>query len=137
MGIPYSEIPAQESKIVKNDLSWKITSEDISWQDDSVFDLPDGVKAVVVNSNEAERRTDLLIRFPEGYVEPEHTHTSAHATIVLDGTMEVHGETLTSGDYFYGHQQPHGPMKYTCDHADYGNLHFASFVGGSPVHNWD
>ncbi|QIO25228.1 hypothetical protein [Haloarcula sp. JP-L23] len=44
---------------------------------------------------------------------------------------------LTSGDYLYGQKLPHGPMEYHCEDAEYGCLIFASFVGGSPAHDWD
>jgi hypothetical protein len=51
--------------------------------------------------------------------------------------MVVHDRVLTSGNYLYDQKVSHGPMEYHCDDADYGCLVFASFVGGSPAHDWN
>jgi hypothetical protein len=131
------DIPEQDWVIEENDIKWSVTMEDIDWESDPHMELPEGVKTYTLNKNEPEGRTDLFVRFPEGYIEPEHTHTSAHAILILDGTMTVHDHVLTSGNYLYGQKVPHGPMEYHCDDADYGCLVFASFVGGSPAHDWN
>jgi hypothetical protein len=133
----FPDIPEQDWVIEENDIEWSIDEESINWENDPHMDLPEGVKTYTVNENEAEQRSDFYIRFPEGYIEPEHVHDSAHAVLIIDGTMSLHGHTLTSGDYLYGQKTPHGPMEYSCDDADYGCLVFASFVGGSPSHDWD
>lgn len=137
MVFQFPDIPEQDWVIVENDIEWTIDEESIPWEDDPHMELPEGVKTYTVNQNEPEGRADFFIRFPEGYIEPEHTHPSAHAVLIIDGTMDIHGHLLTSGDYVYGQKVPHGPMEYHCDHADYGCLVFASFVGGSPAHEWD
>ncbi len=117
---------------MENDLELDLVSEAIDWQHGDVLTLPRGL-AKVLNENEAEGRTDLLVKFPPGYVEPSHTHEGAHAAIVLQGRMLIHGHELTPGDYVYGHQVEHGPMEYPD-----GCVVFASFVGGSPAHrDWD
>lgn len=133
----FPDIEPQDWVITETDIEWSIDVESIPWEKDPHMTLPEGVKTYTVNSNEAEQRADFFIQFPEGYIEPEHTHPSAHAVLIIDGTMTVHGHTLTSGDYIYGQKLPHGPMEYHCEDADYGCLVFASFVGGSPAHDWD
>jgi hypothetical protein len=137
MANEFPDIPEQETVIVENDISWDVTAEDIDWDEGDILTLPEGVMAKVINQNEAEGRADMFIRFPEGYIEPEHTHEAAHGVLILDGEMHTHGHVLTSGDYVYGQKEPHGPMEYTSEDADYGCLVFASFVGGSPAHRWD
>ena len=129
----FPEISPQEPVIVKNDLALAVDHERIDWGDEDVLTLPEGVRAKVLHRNDAEGRTDLLVKFPPGYVEPAHTHQGAHASIVLDGRMLVHGEELMPGDYFYGHKVEHGPMEYPD-----GCVMFASFTGGSPAHqDWE
>jgi quercetin dioxygenase-like cupin family protein len=126
-------IDPQEPVIVENALELELVSEAIDWQHGDVLTLPEGVRAKVLNENEAEGRTDLLVKFPPGYVEPSHTHEGAHASLLLQGRMRIHGHDLTPGDYVYGHQVEHGPMEYPD-----GAIMFASFVGGSPGHrDWD
>jgi len=135
--MPFADVPAQEPVIVETDVAWDLTVEDLEWEADPHMDLPEGVETYTVNQNEAEGRRDFYIKFPEGYVEPEHTHPAAHASLLVDGTMTVHGHTLTPGDYFYGQQVPHGPMEYHCEDAEYGAIVFVSFVGGSPSHDYE
>jgi hypothetical protein len=137
MGQDFPEIPEQETVIVENDIDWTVTDEDIDWESGDTLTLPEGVMIKPVNQNEAENRFDAFQRFPEGYIEPRHTHEAAHAVLILDGEMHIHGHVLTSGDYLYGQKQPHGPMEYTSDEADYGCLVFVSYIGGSHSHQWD
>ena len=137
MAQQFPDIPEQDWVIVETDIEWNITEESIDWNEDSMLELPEGIQTSIVNSNEAEQRVDFFVRFPEGYIEPEHTHAGAHAVMIVDGTMTLHGHTLTSGDYLYGQKTPHGPMEYHSEDADYGCLVFATFVGGSPIHEWD
>ena len=51
-------------------------------------------------------------RFPAGYVEPKHTHTSWHSILVTKGRMSVAGKDLRAGDYVFGWDIPHGPYEY-------------------------
>lgn len=135
----FPDISKQETVIVENDIDWEITDESIDWGSGEVLELPEGVMLKVVNKNEEEGRLDGFQRFPEGYIEPEHTHDAAHAALILAGQMHVHGHVLTSGDYLYGQKEPHGPMEYTNPDGDgdYGCIVFISYVGGSPAHRWD
>lgn len=133
MATPTPDIDPQDPVIVETGLDLELVSEAVDWQHGDVLTLPEGVLAKVLNENEAEGRTDLLVKFPPGYVEPRHTHEGAHAALILEGRMLIHGHELTPGDYVYGHRVEHGPMEYPD-----GCVVFASFVGGSPAHrDWD
>jgi len=133
MSQQFPDIEPQEPVIVENDLEITLESESLDWEDGDVLTLPEGVKVHILNENEPERRLDLVIKFPGGYVEPAHTHQGAHAALVLDGRMLVHGHELTPGDYIYGHKVEHGPMEYPD-----GCVVFTSFVGGSVEHrDWE
>lgn len=133
MSQQFPNIDPQEPIIVENDLKITLKSESLDWEDGDVLTLPEGVKVHILNENDPEGRVDLIVKFPPGYVEPEHTHQGAHASLILDGRMLVHGHELTPGDYFYGHKVDHGPMEYPD-----GCVIFTSFVGGSIEHReWD
>lgn len=128
----FPDIPPQAPAVVHSDISWTVDEDDIDWEDDDMLDLPEGVMTKVIYENEAERRIDFFVKFPPGYVEPRHTHEAAHADLIVDGEMHVHGEVLTPGDYIYGQKEPHGPMEFPV-----GCIVFCSYVGGSPSHHWD
>jgi len=54
---------------------WKI-----DWKDDSdVLALGNGVQVKVFRQDTEGRETDLLVKFPPGYVEPVHTHDRSHS----------------------------------------------------------
>lgn len=129
----FPDVEPQEPTVVETDIELKLVADSIDWEAGDALTLPDGVKMKIINENDAEARTDFFVKFPPGYVEPEHTHQGAHASIVLEGRMLVHGHELTPGDYMYGQKATHGPMEYPD-----GCTMFASFVGGEIAHReWD
>lgn len=127
-----TEISPQEPVVATHDIEWTVDTENIDWDADDMLDLPGELETYVVNTNEAEQRIDFFVKFPPGYVEPRHTHAAAHADLIVDGEMHVHGEVLTPGDYIYGQKRPHGPMEFPV-----GCIVFCSYTGGSPSHEWD
>lgn len=131
MGGAYSDVPPQEPAIVDVGLDIGVVADDVDWEDASVLGLPEGLQVKIINENEAEGRTEMLVKYPPGYVEPRHTHESAHACLVLEGRILVDDRELTAGDYIYGQKIPHGPWEFPD-----GGINFVSFVGGSPTHEW-
>lgn len=107
---------------------------EVEWQDGakSVLKLPEGVQVKIFNRDEAMGRTDMKVRFPPGYVEPEHSHKSWHSICVLKGRMCVAGKDLRPGDYVFGWDELHGPYEYPD-----GCEVFVVFMGESVVHEWD
>src|SRR5688572_16801531 len=92
-----------------------IYDRDIPWESDDVrglLKLPKGVKVKVLNYDPVMKRLDMKQRFPAGYVEPAHTHTSWHSILVTKGRMCVAGKDLRPGDYVFGWDIPHGPYEY-------------------------
>ena len=92
-----------------------IYDKDIPWESDDVrglLKLPPGVKVKVLNYDPVMKRLDMKQRFPAGYVEPAHTHTSWHSILVTKGRMCVAGKDLRPGDYVFGWDIPHGPYEY-------------------------
>ena len=91
-----------------------IYDKEIPWQEGSksVLKLPDGVQVKIFAHDKAMGRVDMKVKFPPGYVEPEHAHKSWHSIVVLKGRMCVAGKDLRPGDYVFGWDIPHGPYEY-------------------------
>src|SRR5688572_22910337 len=92
-----------------------IYDRDIPWESDDargLLKLPPGVQVKVLNYDPVMKRLDMKQRFPAGYVEPAHTHTSWHSILVTKGRMCVAGKDLRPGDYVFGWDIPHGPYEY-------------------------
>lgn len=106
---------------------------DLEWSDDSeVLALGHGVQVKVYYHDAESGHTDMLIKFPPGYVEPEHAHASEHSVVVLEGLQIVRGEPMRPGDSVYAPPEvPHGPFEYP-----EGCVVFASFRGGSALHRY-
>lgn len=117
------------------DHSFKALHDDeVEWEDGakSILTLPEGVQVKIFNHDPAMGRTDMKVKFPPGYVEPEHSHKSWHSICVLKGRMCVDGKDLRPGDYVFGWDAPHGPYEYPD-----GCEVFVVFMGESVAHEWD
>ncbi len=106
---------------------------DLEWQDATeVLALGEGVQVKVYYHDPASGHLDCLIKFPPGYVEPEHAHVAEHSVVVLEGVQIVRGEHMRPGDSVFGPSQvPHGPFEYP-----EGCVVFASFRGGPALHRY-
>lgn len=91
--------------------------------------LPKGAVVKVLRHDAKSHVLDVLIKRPEGYVEPRHTHDSSHSIVVLEGRVVAEGKELKAGGYIYGPPNvPHGPFEW---HD--GCVVFAHFKG-NPIH---
>lgn len=104
---------------------------DLEWEDDiDILALGEGVQVKVLYRDPETLHTDMLIRFPAGYVEPRHEHESSHSVVVLEGLQIAEGEPMRPGDYVWADgTRPHGPFEYP-----EGCVVFASFRGPSSEH---
>ncbi len=112
-----------------------IYDHEIEWESDDIrglLKLPPGVNVKVMNYDPVMKRIDMKVRFPPGYVEPAHTHTSWHSILVTKGRMCVAGKDLRPGDYVFGWDIPHGPYEYPD-----GCEVFVVFMGGDAAHVWE
>ena len=111
-----------------------IQDNEIPWEDgleNNFLTLPPGVQVKVFAKDEAMKRVDMKVKFPPGYVEPEHSHKSWHSIMVLKGRMCVAGKDLRPGDYVFGWDALHGPYEYPD-----GCEVFVVFMGEGTQHEW-
>ena len=106
---------------------------DLEWQDDhDILALGEGVKVKVFYEDAQAGHVDMLVKFPPGYVEPEHAHDACHSICVLEGLQIVGGEHMRPGDYVWADANVvHGPYEYP-----EGATVFVSFWGSSPQHRY-
>lgn len=112
-----------------------IHDRDVPWTEglaNELLTLPKGVQVKVLAHDPAMKRVDMKVKFPPGYVEPEHSHKSWHSIVVLKGRMCVAGKDLRPGDYVFGWDRPHGPYEYPD-----GCEVFVVFMGEGTQHVWD
>ena len=111
-------------------------NDEVEWQEgdaaNELLNLPPGVKVKIFNFDPVMKRIDMKVKFPPGYVEPEHSHKSWHSIVVLGGRMCVAGKDLRPGDYVFGGDIPHGPYEYPD-----GCEVFCVFMGEGTQHEWD
>ena len=75
-------------------MSTKIIKEpiiDSEWKPDPYMKLPKGAMVKVLRKDKKKNVLDMLIKWPDGYIEPRHTHNSTHAVVVLSGRVIVEG----------------------------------------------
>jgi anti-sigma factor ChrR (cupin superfamily) len=104
---------------------------EMEWKDDvNILALGNGVQVKVLYQDLETEHTDMLVKFPPGYVEPEHTHEASHSIMVLEGVQIVNGEHMHPGDYIWASgPELHGPYEYP-----EGCVVFVSFRGPSIKH---
>ncbi len=108
---------------------------EVKWEEGAalkMLTLPKGVKVKIFNHDPLMKRFDMKVKFPPGYVEPEHTHKSWHSILVTKGRMCVAGKDLRPGDYVFGWDLPHGPYEYPD-----GCEVFCVFMGDGTEHIWN
>ena len=109
--------------------------DEVEWKSgpdaNELLALPDGVEVKIFAYDPVMKRVDMKVRFPPGYVEPEHSHKSWHSIMVLKGRMCVGGKDLRPGDYVFGWDLPHGPYEYPD-----GCEVFTVFMGEGTQHEW-
>ena len=111
-----------------------IHDDEVPWEDgldNNLLTLPPGIQVKVFAKDDAMKRVDMKVRFPPGYVEPEHSHKSWHSIVVLKGRMCVAGKNLRPGDYVFGWDELHGPYEYPD-----GCEVFVVFMGEGTQHQW-
>ncbi len=112
-----------------------IHDKEMRWEESAavkLLTLPKGLKVKIFNHDPIMKRIDMKVKFPPGYIEPEHTHKSWHSILVTKGRMCVAGKDLRPGDYVFGWDLPHGPYEYPD-----GCEVFIVFMGDGTQHTWD
>ncbi|WP_286828985.1 MULTISPECIES: cupin domain-containing protein [Kordiimonas] len=82
-----------------------------AWDKITGTPFPDGLERKRLHANKATGGGAGILKFPEGYIEPRHYHTTAgHSVYILKGSLKIGGETYGPGNFFYAPKNvAHGP----------------------------
>jgi quercetin dioxygenase-like cupin family protein len=66
----------------------------------------------VLHDNQQNKLVSAIVRFPKGFVEPRHYHTTCgHSIYILRGKLKSPEGVLSAGTFIYSAvNEPHGPF---------------------------
>jgi anti-sigma factor ChrR (cupin superfamily) len=98
--------PAAERK------SFTVQSSQIAWQAMQIPGFPDGLQQRLLHDNKDNKLMSALVKYPKGFHEPRHYHTTCgHTIYVLKGRIRTPNGDLTPGSFTYDAvNERHGPL---------------------------
>ena len=89
-----------------------INAADVSWTPVNLPGVPAGIQQKLLHNNAANKVQSALVRFPKGFREPRHYHTTCgHSIYILKGRMRSPEGVLTPGTFTYAAvNERHGPL---------------------------
>ena len=98
--------PAAEHK------SFTIQSSTIAWQPLSIPGFPSGLQQRLLHDNKDNKLQSSIVRYPKGFREPRHYHTTCgHSIYILKGRLRSPEGDLTPGTFTYAAvNERHGPF---------------------------
>jgi len=98
--------PAAERK------SFTVQASKIAWQDLHIPGFPDGLQQRLLHDNKENKLQSAIVKYPKGYREPRHYHTTCgHSIYILKGRLRAPEGDLVPGTFTYaGVNERHGPF---------------------------
>ena len=92
--------------------SFLLRADTLQWTAMPITVIPPGLQQKLLHENKEKSTMTALVRFPKGYREPRHYHTTCgHSFLVLKGRLQSPDGPLTPGTFLYSapHER-HGPF---------------------------
>jgi len=92
--------------------SFSLQTQKLSWTPMPIQVIPPGLQQKLLHEHKEKSTMTALVRFPAGYREPRHYHTTCgHSLYVLRGRLESPEGPLAAGMFVYSapHER-HGPF---------------------------
>jgi anti-sigma factor ChrR (cupin superfamily) len=98
--------PAAERK------SFTIQAPQIAWQAMHIPGFPDGLQQRLLHDNKDNKLQSAIVKYPKGYHEPRHYHTTCgHTIYLLRGRIRTPNGDLVPGSFTYDAvNERHGPL---------------------------
>ena len=92
--------------------SVQVMVRDVQWTPVSLPGVPAGIQQKLLHNNTASKVQSALVRFPKGFREPRHYHTTCgHSIYILKGRIRSPEGLLTPGTFTYAAvNERHGPF---------------------------
>ena len=95
-----------------NQQSFHLQSNTIAWKPMSLPGVPNGLQQRLLHENKKNSLMSALVKFPKGFREPRHYHTTCgHSMYILKGRLKSPEAEYTPGSFIYAavHER-HGPF---------------------------
>ena len=92
--------------------SFQIKSGTLQWTPMPITVIPPGLQQKLLHDHKEKNTMTALVRFPAGYREPRHYHTTCgHSLYILKGRLQSPEGPLSPGTFVYSapHER-HGPF---------------------------
>ncbi len=98
--------PAAEKRSVQ------LNAANVKWVPMNLPGVPAGLQQRLLHENKQNKLTSALVRFPKGFREPRHYHTTCgHSMYILKGKLKSPDGDLTPGTFSYAAvNERHGPF---------------------------
>ena len=92
--------------------SVQVMASDVQWTSVSLPGVPAGIQQKLLHNNTASKVQSAIVRFPKGFREPRHYHTTCgHSIYILKGRIRSPEGVLTPGTFTYAAvNERHGPF---------------------------
>jgi quercetin dioxygenase-like cupin family protein len=89
-----------------------VKASQVQWTPVHLPGVPDGIQQRLLHDNPANKVQSAIVRFPKGFREPRHYHTTCgHSIYILKGRIRTPEGVLASGTFTYAAvNERHGPM---------------------------
>ena len=92
--------------------SFLLRTDTLKWTPMPITVIPPGLEQKLLHDHKEKSAMTALVRFPKGYREPRHYHTTCgHSLLILKGRLLSPDGPLTPGMFLYSapHER-HGPF---------------------------
>ncbi len=92
--------------------SVQLNAANVKWVPMNLPGVPAGLQQRLLHENKQNKLTSALVRFPKGFREPRHYHTTCgHSMYILKGKLKSPDGDLTPGTFSYAAvNERHGPF---------------------------
>ena len=92
----------QEDGSAANGSMTVVDSSQVPWKKVARPGFPDGQEIKPLHANERISGRTSILKFPTGYIEPRHYHTTGgHSAYILKGKMKMGDKVYGAGEFFY------------------------------------
>ena len=92
--------------------SFTIRADKVAWTPIHLPGVPDGLMQRVLHENKQNQLSSAVVKFPKGFREPRHYHTTCgHSIYILKGRLRAPDGVMTPGAFNYAAvNERHGPF---------------------------